>query len=162
MARGGRKRSWSDDQLLEAVKSSRSIRMVLQKLLLVPAGGNYDQVNQRIQDLCIDNSHFKGHGWNKGTHILTGRERIPTIDLLVKDSRFQSHKLKIRLFDEGYKEDKCEICGWRQRSKDGRIPLELDHINGIHSDNRLINLRILCPNCHSLQETHRGRNKNKN
>ncbi|QQS22454.1 HNH endonuclease [Candidatus Saccharibacteria bacterium] len=57
------------------------------------------------------------------------------------------------------KKPKCEICGWEERSIDGRIPVELDHINGIHSDNRLENLRILCPNCHSLQPTHRGRNK---
>ncbi|MDE1988391.1 MAG: HNH endonuclease, partial [Patescibacteria group bacterium] len=41
------------------------------------------------------------------------------------------------------------------------LPLELDHINGDRHDNRLENLRILCPNCHSLKPTHRGRNMNK-
>ena len=49
-----------------------------------------------------------------------------------------------------------------KKSIDGRIPLELDHINGDRHDNRIKNLRILCPNCHSLQPTHRGRNMNKN
>ena len=78
--------------------------------------------------------------------------------ILIQNSTFQSYKLKNRLFREGLKENKCEICGWAEKSEDGRIPLELDHVNGDHSDNRLENLRILCPNCHSLQKTHRGKN----
>ncbi len=51
------------------------------------------------------------------------------------------------------------MCGWNKTTKDGRLPLELDHINGDSRDNRLTNLQILCPNCHSLQPTHRGLNK---
>ncbi|MGB4076287.1 MAG: HNH endonuclease [Minisyncoccia bacterium] len=39
------------------------------------------------------------------------------------------------------------------------MPVELDHVNGDRHDNRIENLRILCPNCHSLKPTHRGRNK---
>ncbi len=56
------------------------------------------------------------------------------------------------------KKPECEECGWAKRSEDGRIPLELDHINGDSHDNRLENLRILCPNCRSLEPTHRGMN----
>jgi 5-methylcytosine-specific restriction endonuclease McrA len=44
-------------------------------------------------------------------------------------------------------------------ASDGRIPVELDHVNGDKSDNRIENLRILCPSCHSLQPTHRGLNQ---
>lgn len=54
---------------------------------------------------------------------------------------------------------KCQLCDWAKYSIDGRLPLEPDHINGDRYDNRIINLRILCPNCHSLQPTHRGKNK---
>ena len=68
-------------------------------------------------------------------------------------------RVKKASFLHGLKKPECELCGWAQKSIDGRIPIELDHINGDHSDNRLENLRILCPNCHSLQPTHRGRNK---
>lgn len=67
---------------------------------------------------------------------------------------------KKRLFVAGLKNQKCELCGW-VKSIDGRIPLELDHINGDVHDNRLENLRILCPNCHSIQPIHRALNKNK-
>ena len=97
-------------------------------------------------------------GWNVGTHFRP-REPVPLEDLLVVGSDRQSFSLKKRLFTAGIKAAKCEMCGWAERSEDGRIPVELDHINGDHHDNRLENLRILCPNCHSLQTTHRGKNK---
>lgn len=159
MNNGGRKRSWTDEQLIAAVKGSRSIRMVIMKLGLIPAGGNYVQVYYRMKDLELDSSHFKGMGWSKGERGFVSSQKIPLDKILVVNSRYQSFKLKSRLFAEGLKIPQCELCGWNQKSKDGRMPLELDHINGIHGDNRLENLRILCPNCHSLQDTHRGRNK---
>jgi hypothetical protein len=87
------------------------------------------------------------------------RTRLRLSDILVKDSYAQSFSVKQRLYEAGIKEPKCEMCGWAQITSDGRIPVELDHINGDHYDNRIENLRILCPNCHSLQSTHRGRNK---
>ncbi len=86
---------------------------------------------------------------------------LPLEQVLRVGSRYQSFKLKKRLFLQGLKQPVCELCNWAQVAPDGRIPVELDHINGDHSDNRLENLRILCPNCHSLQPTHRGLNKGK-
>lgn len=161
MRAGGRRRSWTDEQLISIVQESRSIRMVIQKLGLIPAGGNYVQVTYYIKNLGIDTSHFKGMGWNRGESF-PSTIKIPLEKILVENSTYQSFKLRNRLIIEGIKKPQCELCGWNQRAKDGRMPLELDHINGIHNDNRLENLRILCPNCHSLQPTHRGRNKNKN
>jgi hypothetical protein len=150
-------KTWNDQQLTDAVLVSKSIRNILKKLNLVPAGGNYSQITRRIRELNLDVTHFTGQGWNKNG---IGTRKAQELDLLlVEDSDTQSHKLKIRLFKERIKVPKCELCGWAQMSQDGRIPVELDHINGDHRDNRLINLRILCPNCHSLQSTHRGRNK---
>ena len=154
------KRSWTDEQLENAVITSYSVATVIKKLGLVPAGGNYAQVNEAIRNLRLDIDHFKGMGWNKGITYHTSKR--PELDkLLVVDSNVQSFKLKKRLYESGLKIPECELCGWREKSPDGRIPVELDHINGIHSDNRIENLRVLCPNCHSLQPTHRGRNKKK-
>lgn len=152
-----RQRTWTDDQLIEAVKTSYSRRAVLVVLGLVPAGGNYDQIRRRIDALGLDTSHFLGMGWNKGG--VGTRKPRPLEELLVKGSDVQSYKLKKRLFISKLKKPVCELCGWAKTSVDGRIPLELDHINGDRFDNRINNLRILCPNCHSLQPTHRGRNK---
>lgn len=135
------------------------MRAVIIKLKLVPAGGNYDQINDKIKELGLKTDHFMGKGWNVGWGFDPRLPVVPLEKILVQGRRHQSHSLKNRLFNAGLLERKCVICGWAEVSVDGRVPLELDHINGVHSDNRIENLRILWPNCHSLQPTHRGRNK---
>lgn len=152
------KTSWNKDQLIEAVKSSTSVRQVICKLGLVEAGGNYQQVKKYIKFYSLDVKHFKGHAWNKGRKLI-GNPKKTLAQLLAKNVSIQSYKLKNRLFVEGVKKPVCELCGWSKMTIDGRIPVELDHINGDNTDNRIENLRILCPNCHSLQLTHRGKNK---
>lgn len=149
---------WTEDDLRIAVEKSRSIRQVLNLLGLREAGGNYKQIQKYLNLYQINIDHFKGRGWNKG---LTGFSipRLQLTEILIPNSTFQSHKLKKRLISAGLKSAQCEECGWAKISNDGRIPLELDHINGNSRDNRLTNLRILCPNCHSLKPTHRGRNR---
>jgi Zn finger protein HypA/HybF involved in hydrogenase expression len=147
--------TYSEQELYEAVKSSTSIRQVLDKLNIVPAGGNYQTTNRRIQKLGIDTSHFTGQAWNKGKVIGPKRD---IKEYLRENSVVQSFKLKGRLLAEGLKQHKCECCGiteWNRKP----APLELDHINGNHHDNRLENLRILCPNCHAQTDTYRGKNK---
>lgn len=155
-----KKKSWTEIQLKEAVKKSKSIRQVLKKLGLRLAGGNYAQIKKYFKFYKINTNHFTGQAWNKGMRGI-GKPRINLKEILIKNSTFQSFKLKKRLFAAGLKTQKCEECGWNKKSEDGRIPLELDHINGDSTDNRLENLRILCPNCHSLKPTHRGRNRKK-
>jgi hypothetical protein len=153
-----RKTRWTDEQLRAAVATSISVAETIRAVGLIAAGGNYDQIQRRIRELDIDTSHFLGMGWNKGGKF-QARVAVPIGDLLVAGRPVSSHHLKERLFKEGLKKRECELCGWCMQAAGGRIPLELDHINGDKLDNRLENLRVLCPNCHSLQPTHRGLNK---
>jgi hypothetical protein len=148
---------YTEEEFIIAVKTSISIRQVLNKLGLKEAGGNYSITKTRIKNLGLDTSHFKGQAWNKGKTL---GPKKPVEELLVIDRKhpYQSFKLKNRLLQEGIKIHQCECCGiieWQGKP----TPLELDHINGINYDNRLENLRLLCPNCHAQTDTYRGRNK---
>ena len=153
-----RRRSWSKDALKKAVKESTSLRQVIGRIGLVGAGGNYEQVKRYIREYKLSTNHFRGQAWSRGLTGI-GKPIIPLEKILVRNSNFQSFKLKKRLFKAGIKKKECEECGWAKYSPDGYLPLELDHINGDRHDNRIVNLRILCPNCHSLQTTHRGKNR---
>jgi 5-methylcytosine-specific restriction endonuclease McrA len=78
----------------------------------------------------------------------------PIEDYLSNKIPMQSDKLKIRIIKEGILDPICAICGltyWMQQD----IPLELDHKNGDHNDNRKENLQLICPNCHAQTDTYR-------
>ena len=78
--------------------------------------------------------------------------------ILVKNSTWTSTSfLRKRLIDSGLKEAKCECCE-RTEWFGKPIALELHHVNGIKSDLRLENLRILCSNCHAFTDNYRGKN----
>jgi hypothetical protein len=151
------RRSWTVEQLQTSVQNSVSYRQALLKLGLKPTSGNYRQLQQYVVEYGLDTTHFKGQGWSKGV-VKPYNPKIPLETILQKNFSFQSFKLKKKLFRAGLKPQHCEECGWAQCAEGGRLPLELDHINGDRNDNRLKNLRILCPNCHSLKSTHRGLN----
>ncbi|MGH3116988.1 MAG: HNH endonuclease [Gaiellales bacterium] len=149
-------RTWKDDDLKQAVQESTSLRQIMRRLNLKPVGGNYALIKKYIRILSIDSSHLKGHAWNKGLRG-TYRPPKPINELLVDGIDFWSHGLKRRLIAEGLKPSYCEECGWSVRTPEGHLPLEIHHINGNSRDNRLENLQILCPNCHSLKPYYRAR-----
>ena len=100
-------------------------------------------------------SHLKNPQRKGYLHSEQHKDILP---LLKKDSVLNSNNLRLRLIRQGIKESKCEIClntEWKNKP----IPLELDHINGDRYDNRLDNLRILCPNCHAQTPTYCSKNR---
>jgi hypothetical protein len=146
---------YSEDQLKEAVKQSTSKRQVLLKLKVSPFGGNYDVLNKAIQFFSLDISHFYGQAWNKGKKL---PPRTPLEAYLKNKVPIQSFKLKNRLLRSGFFMHRCAHC--KKKTWLGRpIPLELDHINGNNKDNRVQNLRLLCPNCHTFTPTFRNRKR---
>ena len=146
---------YSVDDLKNAVKNSHSIRQVLGRLGIVPAGGNYQTVKRRIAKYNIDISHFHGQAWNKGQ--IFGPIK-PVSFYLTRDSIIQSFKLKKKLLSENVFEHKCSKCK-QTKWLNHPIPIELHHIDGDHYNNELSNLTLLCPNCHALTDNYRGKNK---
>jgi hypothetical protein len=147
------RRKYTDQQFIEAVQSNFSVRNVLQVLGLAPAGGSYKTFYQRVKYLNLDISHFTGQGHLKGkTH--NWAPKIPLDTILVKDSSYtNSSHLKERLIKEGILENKCynPKCGisvWCGEP----LSLHLDHIDGDNTNNLIRNIRLLCPNCHSLTQ----------
>lgn len=155
----GRRRTRTDDDLRVAVAASHSIRGVLVLLGLKVGGGQYLAMRRHFERLELDTSHFTGQAWNHGMTNAQPRRQQALVDILVADSTYQrTAHLKRRLIEAGMLHPVCDSCGgvkWQGEP----MPLQLDHINGDRRDNRIDNLRLLCPNCHAQTDTWCGRNK---
>lgn len=149
---------YTKEKLEIVIKNSFSVREVIFKLGLKEAGGNYANIRKLISKFEIDTSHFRGPLWNKGKTFLTDdriKSKYSIKEILTTNSPVGNERLKRILFNENLIEHKCCECGNIGEWNGKQLVLELDHINGIKNDNRLSNLRILCPNCHSQTPTFR-------
>src|SRR5665213_3090526 len=146
-----------DAYLMEAVRKEKSIAGVLRALQMRVGGGNYGTVKRAIAELQLNTSHWTGKGHRKGSRDPVVKAR-PLCEVLVRGVPFNSNALRLRLLREGIFVAECADCHltqWRGRG----IPLELDHRDGVRDNNELTNLRLLCPNCHAMTPTYRGRNR---
>jgi hypothetical protein len=107
----------TDEEFRQAVAASLSVRQVLERIGLVPAGGNYKTVQARIGKLGLDTSHFTGKGWNAGARYKAFGRKAMLEEILVENSVYAfTHALRGRLLKEGWKQHKCAQCGltgWR-------------------------------------------------
>jgi hypothetical protein len=142
----------------EIIKQSETYKDVLIGLGLNINGTNYKKIKKIINEDNIDISHFL----NVSDFLIkypNPKSIIPLEDILVSGSTYENRgSLKRRLYKEGLKERKCELCHQGEFWNGKKMSLVLDHINGVNNDNRIENLRVVCPNCNATLDTHCGKN----
>lgn len=151
----GRPRRFTEAQLRDAIAQSRCWAEVLRWLNYRSAGGNWKTLKKYAQEWNISVDHFDADAVVRDA--LRGRRSIPMSEVLVPNSNYSRGQLKRRLLVEGLKPRRCELCGQDEDWRGSQMALILDHINGVPDDNRLENLRIVCPNCAAIFPTHCGR-----
>lgn len=145
----------SKEELSHIVSESNSYSDVLRKLELPHIGGRTrDVLKEKIKLFGISIGHFKPYSGKRKTS-----KRLSYDDILVQNSSYLNlDYLKKRLIKDKLLIYECYIC-----KNDGfyngiPLSLQMDHINGIRTDNRIENLRMLCPNCHTQTETYAAKN----
>lgn len=159
LSRKKRSRVWRipADEFAAIVRNSATGREIVRHCGLMSDGGNHHTVWSRIAADGIDASHIRrGLNSRKGRSFIGNP--IPLEQVLVEHSTYSRGHLKHRLIKSGLLENKCAKCGQLPVWNGEPLVLRLDHFNGINDDNRLENLRLLCPNCDSQTDTFCGRN----
>lgn len=156
------RKSISNELFIETCSKVSSRRSLIISFNLDPDwGSNVKWANKLIKQLNINTDHWTGqghlkaktHNWNNSFH---------PDQFLIENSTYNRTHLKINLLRRGLLKYQCYICGIREWNGK-RITLQIEHVNGIYNDNRLENICLICPNCHSQTPTFCGRNSsNKN
>lgn len=153
------KKTYTELDLIESVKVSYNFCEVCRKLGIKHTGGNsYERVRNKIKDLGLDTSHFKGKRSAVGVKNGSFTRRKTAEQILTKHvpNRLSHRILKRALIETGieYKCIKCGIIEWM----DSPITLDIDHLDGDWSNCEKNNLRFICPNCHRQTDTYGGKN----
>lgn len=144
---------YSKEQLETIVKNSLSIKEVIDKLgYATHSGSNNQTVKNRLEKLNIDYSHFT---------TATNRTERTVENIFIENSTASQATLRRWYLKGNYTPYICSICGQEPVWQGKELTLILDHINGSNHDNKLENLRWVCPNCNQQLETTGFRNFNK-
>ena len=146
------KYGWDLVKIKEAVKISINFTEVLYQLDIPRQGNNSSTLKNILDDNNIDYSHFTGRA------RVYNKSETPIEDYLSNKKGISTFSLKLKLFKNNLKENKCEICGlteWKNKP----IICQLHHVDGNSSNNSLSNLQMLCPNCHSQTNNFCGKAK---
>nr|WP_188547058.1 HNH endonuclease [Rhodococcus trifolii] len=152
---------YTEEVLREAVDQSNSIAGVLRHLGVPLSGGSHAHISRRIRRLEIDTSHFTGQAHLKGK---SSSNRRTAATILIRrapgSARAKPHHLRRAMLESGVVEE-CALCRLGPAWMGEPLRLHVDHVDGNPLDCRLVNLRFLCPNCHSQTPTWAGRNRSR-
>jgi len=142
------------EDFISLVKNSFGIGQILKHYGFENKGSNHNTVRKRIKELGVDISHFNSRIRKKDSKFILSLE-----DVLIENSPYSRSHVKSKLLKNNVLKNICYECGQKPMWRKKKLVLVLDHINGISSDYRLQNLRLLCPNCNSQTSTFAGRNR---
>ena len=151
-------KEWLEELCAESFSYAEGLRKAGRK----QGGGAQDTLKRKIAEYEIDISHFTGQGWNGHSNTTTktgSKEKYQLEEVFCKNSPVTQKVLRGYVERHNILEYKCVNCGCDGNWQGGKISLEIDHENGDNTDNTVENLRYLCPNCHALTDTYRGKNK---
>lgn len=137
-----------EEEFRQLISSSNSYNEVLKKINMSHGRSSTDIIKRRCINLNISCNHFQKTG--NGT-----APKYKLEEILVQNSKYtNTTRLKNRILKEKLLDYECQICHNKGEWMGQPLTLQLDHINGIHNDHRIENLRFLCPNCHTQTETY--------
>jgi hypothetical protein len=146
-----RRKLYTDADVIAAVKSSNCISDVLDKLGLTKHGSNFNTIRMIIRRLNIDDNHLSA---TVGRLVNTGHTNWNIDNIFVENSSYSRGGLRSKVISYNILPNyECSICGNNGSWYNKELKLVVDHINVINNDNRPLNLRWLCPNCHSQTPT---------
>lgn len=152
----GTQRRWTDDDFVRAVARCTNFTDVLRALGLRPAGGNHRAMRRAAERLGVELAHFTDERRLRGLRAARERGRRRLEDVFCRGSSVNPSILRKRA-RRLLAPIRCEARGNTGERHGAPLTLQLDHRNGIRDDNRLENLRWLCPNRHSQTATFAGR-----
>lgn len=146
--------SFSDQQFCDIIQNSFSFSEARRKFGYCEYGRYVnDLIRERCDTLDLSLDHFSRKKQDPNIRQTTRKE-----DIFIQNSTYRNMaSLKRKIISNKILQYKCCICGNNGVWNDKSLSLQIDHVNGIHSDNRIQNLRFLCPNCHSQTQTYAGK-----
>lgn len=136
---------YTKEELIEVIGCCRNYKDILNRLRLNQYYHRY--LKKFVKENNVSISHFRNSApTTLGSKLVKGDKHLSGTDI------------KRYLITNKIVENKCSICNLPPVWNNKPLTFHLDHINGDHFDNRVENLRLLCPNCHTQTDTYTGKN----
>lgn len=135
-------KNYTDKDIIRIASKVTSMSQLISSLGLKPAGGNFASMKKNLQRLGLACEHWTGQAWNRG-------QRLKDWSEYSKVEYLKPHLISLR----GHQCENCSRKTWLGQ----KISLEVHHLNGDKTNNNLVNLQLVCPNCHAQTNNYRGR-----